>query len=127
MVENLLHKIDLDSVSVDKITRLGKLVDGQDAKPRPVKLTIASEAQKEQVLKQAKNLRKIQEGGMQNVFIHQDLTPLQRQRKKRKLLVQELRRRQADGEQNLILVNWKIVTRNLHTSGQHVTVATTSN
>jgi len=81
MVENLLHKIDLDSVSVDKITRLGKLVDGQDAKPRPVKLTIASEAQKEQVLKQAKNLRKIQEGGMQNVFIHQDLTPLQRQRK----------------------------------------------
>ena len=127
MVENLLHKIDLDSVSVDKITRLGKLVDGQDAKPRPVKLTIASEAQKEQVLKQAKNLRKIQEGGMQNVFIHQDLTPLQRQRKKRKLLVQELRRRQADGEQNLILVNWKIVTRNLHTSGQQVTVATTSN
>jgi len=71
MVENLLHKIDLDSVSVDKITRLGKLVDGQDAKPRPVKLTIASEAQKEQVLKQAKNLRKIQEGGMQNVFVHQ--------------------------------------------------------
>jgi hypothetical protein len=36
------------------------------------------------------------------VFLHQDLTP--RQRQKRKLLVQEMKKRQGDGEQNLMTV-----------------------
>lgn len=110
-LENLFHKIELDTISVKHITRLGKRAEEPDAKPRPVKLTVASETHKDDVLKQAKNLRRIKEGGMDKVFIHQDLTPRQRQR--RKLLVQELKDRQQRGEQNLILVNWKIVTKQL--------------
>jgi len=110
-VEHMFHKTELDTISVEQITRLGKRSDEPDAKPRPVKLTVASETQKDQVLKQAKNLRKIKEGGMDKVFIHQDLTPRQRQR--RKILVQELKDRQQRGEQNLIIVNWKIVTRQM--------------
>jgi len=110
-VEHMFHKVELDTISVEQITRLGKRSDEPDAKPRPVKLTVASETQKGQVLKQAKNLRKIKEGGMDKVFIHQDLTPRQRQR--RKILVQELKDRQQRGEQNLITVNWKIVTRQM--------------
>lgn len=41
--------------------------------------------------------------------MHQDLTPKQRQ--KRKELVEELKARQSQGEQNLIILNGKVVQR----------------
>ena len=41
--------------------------------------------------------------------MHQDLTP--RQREVRKKLVQELQQRTNNGEMNLVIVNGKIVTR----------------
>jgi len=48
------------------------------------------------LLKKAKNLREAQEGGWSKVFIHQDLTP--KQREARKPLVAELKERKANGD-----------------------------
>ena len=109
---DLLHQIQCDDVSVNVAIRLGKQPDGPEAKPRPIKIVLQSEAQKEKVLKSAKNLRVLR-NGLEKVFIHQDLTP--KQRKIRQQLVKELKERQTQGEQNLIIVGEKIVTRRLKT------------
>jgi len=108
-IEELFHKLDLDTVSVDKIVRLGKRPETSDAKPRPVKVSLASEEQKTEVLIKAKNYIRKREGVSNGIFIHQDLTPTQRMR--RQELVKELKRRQSQGEQNLMIINWKIVER----------------
>lgn len=109
LIEDLLHKLESDEVSVNKIIRLGKRSDDSETKPRPVKLELASEEQKDMVLKRTKNLAKYKEGVFAGVFLHQDLTP--KQRKKRQELVKQMKERQSKGEKNLIIVNWKIVER----------------
>jgi len=43
------------------------------------------------------------------VFIHQDLTP--REREMREILVQEMKERQAEGEKDLTIFNGKIVKK----------------
>jgi len=111
-VINLLHAIKCDKVSVGSFSRLGRRQEGTDAKPRPAKMTLVSEGQKEEVLRQAKNLKGKKDKGFDRVFIHQDLTPKQRQ--KRKLLVQELKERQSQGERNLMILGDKIVERRMH-------------
>ena len=73
-VINLLHAIKCDRVSVNSFTRLGRWQEGTDAKPRPAKMTLASEGQKDEVLRQAKNLKGRNDKGFDRVFIHQDLT-----------------------------------------------------
>ena len=105
----LLHSLNLDDISVDNIIRLGKRPEQVDAKPRPIKVVIASEEQKLRVLSKAKNLPRKGEGETNGIFMHQDLTPKQRVR--RQELVKELKSRQSQGEKNLIIVNWKIVER----------------
>jgi len=105
---DLLHEIQSDDVSVTKCFRLGKLSEDPSVRPRPIKLVLASEAQKEKVLKRAKNLRG-NSNGLDKVFIHQDLTP--KQREARKQLVQELKSRRAQGEQDLMIVGDRIVKR----------------
>jgi len=90
-IEALLHKLDLDRVSVNKAIRLGKRLDYSDVKPWPLKVTLASEEQKVEVLRKANNYLRKKEGES-GVFIHQDLTPNQRMR--RQELVKELNRRQ---------------------------------
>jgi hypothetical protein len=81
----------------------------EGVKPRPVKMVMASESQKDKILFQAKNLRTTTQPRFRDIFIHQDLTPLQQQMRHK--LVLELEERQKKGEKNLILVNGKIVTR----------------
>ena len=109
VIEDLLQKLRADDVSVNKVIRLGKRPGESEAKPRPVKLELASEEQKEKVLQRAKNILREEEGAYKQIFIHQDLTP--NQRKKRRELVQEMKERQSKGETNLVIANWKIVTR----------------
>jgi len=104
-IETLLHSLNLDDISVD----LGKRTEQADAKPRPVKVVIASEGQKIRVLSKAKNLPRKREGEANGIFMHQDLTPKQKVR--RQELVKELKSRQLQGEKNLIIANWKIVER----------------
>ena len=60
-------------------------------------------------MKVAKNLMNLKDEGWENVFIHQDHTS--QQQKMRCELVAQLIARQNQGEQNLIIVDWKLVKR----------------
>jgi len=64
---------------------------------RPIKLTVASEEQKDKILRLAKNLKSKRDQGYDRVFIYQDLTLTQRA--VRQKLVQELKERKSKGEQ----------------------------
>jgi hypothetical protein len=86
-IVNMLHYIKCDEVSVRNAVRLGRRSD----KPRPLKLTIAYEEQKENIFWSAKDLKGRQESMWNKVFIHQDMTP--KQREKRKKFVLELKAR----------------------------------
>jgi hypothetical protein len=109
LVQDLMHQINCDTVSAKAWIRLGKRHDDPVASPRPLMLVLSSEDQKEMVLKNAKNLRDRKTNGWDRIFIHPDRTP--RQREKRQHLVQQLKQRQAAGENNLIIVNDRIVVR----------------
>ena len=105
---DLLHQIKCDDVSVRTCFRLGKpQIDSQN-KPRPIKVIVSSEAQKEKVLRSSKNLKGLSHK-MDKIFIHQDLTP--RQRAKRQLLIAEKKQREASRENDLIIINDKIVKK----------------
>jgi hypothetical protein len=90
-VMDLFHSIQCDTVSVNTCIRLGKLPSGPNEPPRPLKLVLSSEEQKDKVLRCAKNLKGLN-NGMNKVFIHQDLTP--KQRTHRQQLVKDLKARQ---------------------------------
>jgi len=77
----LLREIGCDDVSVESYTRLGRKDDNPGAKPRPVKLVVASENQKDKILCRAKHLKGKVDRGPNKVFIHQDLTPKQREKR----------------------------------------------
>jgi len=70
-------------------------------------LKFGSKKDKLDILKETKNLRNKKEGGLDKMFIYPDLTP--KQREARKKLVAELKRRQSNGESRLIIVGSKIV------------------
>ena len=108
-LQTVLHLIKCDNTTVNKIVRMGRRPEQGDAKPRPMLVTMASEKQKDQVLAKSKNLKRSGHEGMDKVFIFQDLTP--RQREKRKRLVQELKDRKQRGESDLIIAGGKIVNR----------------
>ena len=108
-VEHLLHSLNLDDISVNNVIRLGKRPESTDAKPRPIKLVVASEEAKVRVLSKSKNLPRQKKGGTTSIFMHQDLTL--KQRAKRQELVKELKDRQAKGEKNLMIVNLRIVEK----------------
>ena len=105
-IVDLLHEMKCDDVSVESFVRLGKRSDDVDAGPRPLKLVLTSEKHKEKVLKMTKNLKLRNSARPDRVFIHQDFTP--KQREKRKKLVEEMKQRRANGETDLILVNLTI-------------------
>ena len=105
-IVDLLHEMKCDDVSVESFVRLGRRSDDADAKPRPLKLVLTSEKHRERVLKMTKNLKLRNSTRPDRIFIHQDFTPKQRER--RKELVEEMKQRRADGETDLILVNLTI-------------------
>jgi len=110
-VDFLLHELGADARSVNNIIRLGKRSEISGAAPRPVKLVLVSEEQKDKVLRNAKNLKSMGDKGLDKVFLHQDLTP--RQREARQILVKEMKERQSKGEQNLAIINGKVIVRKL--------------
>lgn len=102
---------------MEKIIRLGKRSpesnsDDDPPKPRPIKAILDSEENKIRVIRNAKNLRRAKEGGWEKVFVHQDLTP--KQREARNLLVQELKARVAQGETDLTIYRGAVVKRRGH-------------
>jgi len=76
--------------------------------PRPLKLVVGSEEQRDKLIRSAKNLKGNQR--WLRVWLHPDLTRHQRER--RHQLVTEMRQRQEAGEKDLIIVgNNRIVQR----------------
>lgn len=104
--QEILHHINCDDVSVQDIVRLGK-IDSSSAVVRPIKVMLTSEQARDRVLAQAKNL--YGKTKFKKVFIQQDLTV--KQREKRRELVQQLKQRKQNGETNLIIVQDRIVVR----------------
>ena len=105
----MFHAVEVDNISVESVVRLGKKATDPTEKPRPTKVVLDSVDSKINLLKRAKNLREKQEGGWAKVFIHQDLTP--KQREAIKPLVAELKLRKANGEKDLTIFNGKIVQK----------------
>ena len=105
-LQDLLHGMKCDDLSIQGIVRFGAYQDSQE-KPRPLKVELASEQQREKAVAEAKNLRGNLAFG--KVFVQRDLTIKQRQ--KRHQLVQQLKQRKANGEVDLIIIEDKIVVR----------------
>jgi len=103
----MFHEAGVDSARVESVVRLGKRSSDPSSNPRPLKVVLDTTDNKINLLRRAKNLRRQQEGGWEKVFVHQDLTP--KQREARKLLVAELKERKAAGETNLMIYNGRIV------------------
>ena len=84
-VTDMFTELRCGDMEMDKVIRLGKkgvLVNGIDPKPRPLKLVSESEVMKTRLLTRAKNLRNMKEGGWSRVFVHRDLTPLERRERR---------------------------------------------
>ena len=111
MVASMLHELKCENVAVHEVVRLGKRLDSVEdnvlTKPRPMKMVVETEEQRNLIIRSAKNLRLAQEGDWKTVYIHQDLTPKEREQKRQ--LVSELKDRKQKGEVNLILVGDRIV------------------
>ena len=110
-VAAMLGELQVDNVQVEKVIRLGKRSTDstETSKPRPLKIIFDSEDSKVRVLRNAKNLRNKKDGGWEKVFVHQDLTP--KQREARNILVQELKSRQAQGEMDLTIYRGAVVKK----------------
>jgi len=105
----MFQEVKVEDIQVESVVRLGKKASDPAQRPRPMKLVLNSEGSKISLLKNAKNLREKQEGGWSKVFIHQDLTP--KQREARKPLVAELKERKANGEKDLTIFRGKVVKK----------------
>ena len=73
-IASILQEIDCEETVIKQVIRLGKRQDGADGKARPIKLVLETEEAKQHVLLGAKNLKNKREGGLDKIFIHQDLT-----------------------------------------------------
>ena len=112
IVTEMFGEMGCGVVKVDKIFRLGKrsTQSAGNTGERPLKLVLQSEEMKNSVLSKAKNLKDLKEGKWKRIFIHQDLTPQEREERRRTLM--ELKARQVSGEKNLMLFRGKIVVKN---------------
>ena len=105
----MFHEAGVQNIQVEHTVRLGEKAADSAQNHRPMKVVLDSVDSKVELLKKAKNLRLSQVGGWSRVFVHQDLTP--KQREARKPLVAELKARKAQGEENLIIFNGKVVRK----------------
>lgn len=109
VLATMFQEVKVENVTVDSVVRLGKKATDPIQNPRPMKVVLDSAESKVSLLRKAKNLREKEEGGWSRIFIHQDLTP--KQREARKPLVAELKQRKANGETDLIIFNGKVLKK----------------
>ena len=111
MVVAMLDELEVTGANVEQVIRLGKKQSDSSGahKPRPLKIVFDTEDHKIDVIRKAKYLRDNKDGGWEKVFVHQDLTP--KQREERNKLVQEMKSRLAQGEKDLVIYRGKIVKR----------------
>ena len=100
-----LCKAIFDSnIQVTKTVRLGKKSDGKN---RPLLVGLEDPSHKAEILSRAPSLR--HHAQYKKTYIAPDLTKFQREKNKK--LVDELKHRKANGENNLIILNGTIVPR----------------
>ena len=120
-VEGMFRDLQID-VKARFITRLGKKIEGQD---RPIKVIMTCEADKIRVIDRITELRRSTEEGdkatLRQLHIVADMTATQRL--ERKTLIQELERRRAAGEDDIVIRNNRIVKHSFRGRGQPANVA----
>jgi hypothetical protein len=108
-VTAMLDELSVKDAKVDKLFRLGKKPTDDDTRTRPLKVVFGNEETKISTITKAKNLRLKEEGGWEKVFVHQDLTP--KQREQRRKLVAEMKHRTAQGEKGLTIYRGAVVQK----------------
>ncbi|CAH8509463.1 unnamed protein product [Dicrocoelium dendriticum] len=90
-----------DSVKVRQITRLGKQGDQHN---RPMRITFVDEATPRLIMSRLSRLKGLK------IHVRPDLDPVDRERLKSAII--ELKRRTGEGETNLRIVNFRVVSNN---------------
>ncbi len=104
---DILNTVLKANVTIKKCVRTGK---DDNARPRPLLVTLASETEAHTALKCAPQLRKADDDYIKtSVFLHADLTKAQREAEY--LLREERRHRLAAGERDLVIRNGRVVTK----------------
>lgn len=103
------------TVKITKSLRLGKKVENKN---RPLLISLENQNNTLYITSRAAYLRR--HAKYENIYIVPDMTKYQRS--KHKGLVDELKRRKANGEENLVIRNGEIVTRCLHAPNRDTTV-----
>lgn len=106
--DGLSDELKIDSTIIENIYRIGKIVN-DNTRPRPVCIKLKEMHDKYRILNSAKRLRDVSDDWRKNVFISLDYT--KHQRELRKIAMEELKSRRDAGEQNLMIRNFKVVTR----------------
>lgn len=105
-LSQLAQELNISGTEITNYTRLGQK---NQYKPRPLLITVKDLDKRQAFLINGKNLRASM-SYLKNVYISPDYTP--KEREHNKLLVDELRYRRSNGEDNLIIRRGKLVERN---------------
>ena len=105
-IHKVLSHIEASPVVV-KFNRLGKF-DREQQKPRPLRVAMKEKDMARDTIKKARRLKDAKEP-LKDVFISYDRTP--KERENRRKLVEELKERKSQGEENLKIVGENIVNR----------------
>lgn len=112
-VENLHVGVDnnlkIEGSDIEKVVRLGKRNSGPDQRPRPLSIKFKSVDKKYEILGAARNLKDAQgeHEWKKRLFIVPDYT--MKQRNMQKEAYEEFKRRKAQGEQDIMIKNFKVV------------------
>ena len=99
-MKNILKSIEA-VVPLVKLVRLGKKGD----RSRPLRITTGSEEEKTRVLRAAAKLRKTK---YKNIYISSDLTPLERERRRKLVVEMKEKNRQAE-DKTYVIRGWHVV------------------
>ena len=97
-------RVEIKEKDISNIVRLGKKVPD---KVRPVLVTLKSEDQRMNILRNNKDLKLLEANKSTRIFVSTDKTPKEREEENQ--LRAELQRRKDEGEENLIIRNGKIL------------------
>lgn len=100
----LFEDVQLDNDENPKFFRLGNKDSNENMKPRPILIKLVSKYSKIKFLQQWKQLKDM------SLWCQSDLT--NKQREENKKLVDQLRQRKTNGEDDLIIRKGKIIRRN---------------
>jgi len=101
----MLREVGCETNDTFRLQRLGKISSNHS---RPIRISGLNDTHRSDILRRSKSLRLIKR--FNKVYINADLTPLQQ--RESKSLREELSRRRAAGEEDLIIFRGKITSRN---------------